>query len=198
MKYFKTKLVKRVLFKIKYFISEMQISPIVKGLAILFILANSFGCKKTIGPFSDVPNLTYTGHNSIVGPDGSDSIIEISFDFTDGDGDIGLDVNDTLPPFNLGSQYFFNLFISVDEIVDGVKKPILDPILLDEVQFNSRIPVITPKGDDKAIDGTFTADINTDFAPGNSSDSVIFEIFIYDKALNKSNVITTPIIHIKR
>ena len=198
MKYFQTKLVKRVLFQIKYFIPEMHISKTLKGIAILLILWNSYGCKKTIGPFSPVPSLNYVNHTVFVGPNGNDSIITLNLSFTDGDGDIGLDKNDTLPPFNLGSEYFFNLHVYVKEIVDGKKQFIIDPILQDEVVFHSRIPVITPKGKEKAIDGTISADINTDFAPGNTSDSVVFELYIYDKALNKSNVVETPVISIKR
>ena len=44
---------------------------------------------------------------------------KIVFSFTDGDGDIGLDQNILTPPHEPGNFYYYNLYITYYELMDG-------------------------------------------------------------------------------
>lgn len=167
-------------------------------IAILFIFIYCSGCFIEIGPFPDKPAITYKGIQKIKGPDDKDSVIQITFGFTDGDGDVGLSDLDTFGQFGFDSFYYYNLLVDVKQQIDGKLEPILRAVTLDTLNFNSRIPIITPNGKEKAIDGEFTLKIYTDMNAQVQPDSVKFELFIYDRALNKSNVIETPVIFIDK
>ncbi len=198
MKYFKTQLVKRIIINRKNRISQGHKWSFALRIAILFIFIYCSGCSIEIGPFPDKPAITYKGIQKIKGPDDKDSVIQITFGFTDGDGDIGLGDFDTMGQFNVDSIYFYNLLVEVKQQVDGEFMPVIRKVDLDTHNFNSRIPVITPSGKEKAIDGEFTLKIDPDMKAQTQPDSVKFKLFIYDRALNKSNVIETPVIFIDK
>lgn len=166
--------------------------------AILFILIYCAGCKTEIGPFSTTPNLIYQGVQLLQGPDGKDSIIQIKLNFTDGDGDIGLGQYDTMPPYNFGSPYFYNSYVTLKHQVDGKMEYLIDPVNNDTVNFNSRIPIITPSGDNKNIDGEITLTVSANFPVTEKPDSIQLSIYIYDRALHKSNTINTPVFKLNR
>lgn len=101
--------------------------------------------------------------------------------FTDGDGDIGLTQNDTVAPNN------YNCFITYFEKQKGiwVKKQL-------PFDFNYRIPVINTSSKKKTIKGEIKIAIKPYYYdPFSKYDTIKYEIYIVDKALNKSNVITT-------
>ncbi len=148
------------------------------------------GCLKP-EQFPDAPQIQYqnflrvfdTGQYAIRGI--------LSFSYTDGNGDIGLNSDDTLPPYNRNGNYYYNLVISYFEKQNGSFVQVnLEP------PFSARIPVLTPEDPNKAIKGVIidTLPLN----PKPVYDTIRFEIFIYDRALNKSNVITTPDIILKK
>lgn len=166
------------------------------GSAILFILIYCTSCKTEIGPFPVEPKLDYQGIQKITTEEGKDSIIQIKMNFTDGDGDIGLGDYDTMPPFNFGSEYFYNAYISVKKQENGKLDYLIDPVNQDTINFNNRIPIITPSGDNKNIDGEITLNIRANFPVTQVPDSIQFTIFIYDRALHKSNEIQTPVFFI--
>ncbi|MCC6252278.1 MAG: hypothetical protein IT238_07455 [Bacteroidia bacterium] len=102
--------------------------------------------------------------------------------FIDGDGDIGLTQNDTIPPNN------YNLFITYIEKQKGqwVYREL-------PADFNYRIPVINSSGKKKKIQGVIKVAIQPYYYdPFSSYDTIKYEIYITDKALNKSNIISTP------
>ena len=109
----------------------------------------------------------------------------LKFSYTDGDGDIGLEESDSLPPYD------FNLFIDYFEYRNGIfiKVEDLDPPL------HARIPMLTPKGRHKAIKGEIEDLIDLNYF--SDIDTVKYQIYIMDRALHKSNVIETPPIYIK-
>ncbi len=116
-------------------------------------------------------------------------ILKISF--TDGDGDIGLAQGDTTAPFE--GEYYYNFFIKYFERQNGVFKEIVLSF-----PHNARIPVISPKGEDKAIKGEII--IENVFIKNSSSnyDTIRFQAYIVDRALHHSNTITTPDIIVKK
>ena len=115
----------------------------------------------------------------------------LSFDFQDGNGDIGLNPGDTFPPFNRDGDYYYNLVIRYFEKQDSIYvEVVLDP------PFSARIPVLNPDYPGKAIKGFVSDTLAMDPAP--AFDTVRFEFFIYDRVLNKSNVLTTTDIPLRK
>lgn len=114
-------------------------------------------------------------------------VLKISF--KDGDGDIGLYQTDTAAPYD------FNLFIKYFEIQnkDTVEIFLVDPISGDTSTFNARIPILTPKGSDKSIKGEIE-DTLFIYDPTSAYDTIMFEVYLMDRALHKSNVVQTPLI----
>jgi hypothetical protein len=124
--------------------------------------------------------------------DSNDSI-GVVIRFTDGDGDIGFTQGDTLPPFNRDTSaynyYYYNLHFYTYHFVDTswVLFEFEDP-------YNDgsyRIKDITPKGQDKSLNGTIQAGIRLSPA---MPDSIFYEIELVDRALHISNRVQTPVI----
>jgi len=124
------------------------------------------------------PQLTYLDHTvtdslDILGNPASHFIL-ITFEFTDGDGNIG-------EPENSKTK---NLFVSEYGILNGVKQT--------PVESQYRLPDVTPDGQNKSLKGEVDVDIVL-FA-NYPHDSVQYEIYISDRSNNESNIISTPII----
>lgn len=143
--------------------------------------------------FSETPELTLSDIQQYQ-LNGKDSAVVIDIAYKDGDGDIGLEPSDTLPPFQFKSEYFYNLHIYPYEVVDGVKKPLLVPSSTDTINFNDRIKTLTPTGKNKAIFGNLKLFINAKPYFSLSPDSMYYRIYIYDRKLHKSNIIETPVL----
>jgi hypothetical protein len=115
----------------------------------------------------------------------------LTISFKDGNGDIGLRTNQTGPPFDSGSIYYYNYIIDYYEKQHGKFVKIdLDP------SYNARIPYLTPTDANKAIKGIIVDTLFLDPMP--EYDTVKFKFFIYDRALHKSNVDSTPPIILRR
>lgn len=118
---------------------------------------------------------------------GRDSVCQITISYTDGDGDIGLDSTQIEEP------YKYNYFIKFNQLIDGKLVDVFPPPPNDTLNFNARIPILTPNGRNKNIKGDITMTIELYFARQFLlSDTIAFEIYIQDRALNKSNVVDTP------
>jgi len=154
------------------------------------ILVLLFSCKADAPLFSDIPNLTLDKVEQFQ-RDGKDSSVVITLNYTDGDGDIGLEETDTFPPFNFGSAYFHNLLIQVYRIENGVKIPIIIPSTTDTLNFNDRIKNLTPTGKIKSISGQIKINLNAKPYPGILPDSMSYKVQIIDRKLNKSNAVET-------
>lgn len=141
--------------------------------------------------FSDIPEISARGFITLF--DTGQFAVKgiLAFDFQDGDGDIGLNPGDTFSPYNRGGDYYYNLVIRYFEKRDSVyAEVVLDP------PFSARIPVLNPDYPGKAIKG-FLADTLT-MDPSPAYDTIRLEYYIYDRALNKSNVLTTPDIPLRK
>ena len=146
--------------------------------------------KKEEYPF--VTHIEYVDFTKIQNSLGIDEKGILKISFTDGDGDIGLAPGDTFGPFSRDSAYYYNFFIKYFEKQKGIIKEI-------ELPFpnNSRIPFLTPSGKNKALKGDIeiTLFINN---PLTTYDTILFQAYIVDRALHKSNVISTPEIKVKK
>jgi hypothetical protein len=109
------------------------------------------------------------------------------FEFTDGDGDIGLRKEDTLPPYDA------NLFLKYYEQREGVFVEI-EPL----IPFKYRIPDISRKGKIKTLEGEIMVRINYYYDFASPYDTIKYSAYIVDRALNKSNVIETDPIIVKK
>jgi hypothetical protein len=115
-------------------------------------------------------------------------------DFTDGDGDLGLTEADSLPPFQDSGRYYFNVYADYFEKINGefTQLTVNYPFPFgDTIHYNARLPLLTPEGKEKAIKGTIEYDIAMNTGP-KYSDVVKFRVYLYDRALHKSNEIETP------
>lgn len=135
----------------------------------------------------EYPIVPYLDFQDFVFLAGEDSVVnkgQLIFYFTDGDGDIGLDENDTLPPYD------FNLFIDYYERQDGNWTQLVLSQTGDTINFNGRIPVLTPGGKNKSISGTieYTLDLNI----FSEYDTFRYEAYLIDRALHESNRVITP------
>lgn len=101
--------------------------------------------------------------------------------FKDGDGDIGLRANDTIPPYD------YNLFINYYELQNGDSVRI---VITDSNEFNARVPILTPPGSNKSISGTIE-DTLFMYNFQSTFDTIMFDACLVDRQLHKSNVVNT-------
>lgn len=111
---------------------------------------------------------------------------ELTISFTDGDGDIGLNQGDTLAPYNPGSLWYHNFFVDYYKKVNGEWQ-----LQVFTLPLYYRIPVITPTGQNKALEGDITVQISPQVLPQVPGDTVRFSVRIADRALNESNTVYT-------
>ncbi|MEI7663969.1 MAG: hypothetical protein WCK34_17315 [Bacteroidota bacterium] len=145
--------------------------------------------KKEVLP--DIPEIAFQSFVTVfdTGKVATKGYLTISF--KDGNGDIGLKPEETQPPFDSGSIYYYNYVIDYYEKQNGkfVK-------LNFTVPFSARIPYLTPDDPSKAIKGIIVDTLGLNPKPAH--DTIKFKFFIYDRALHKSNTDSTPPIILRR
>ena len=114
----------------------------------------------------------------------------IIISFTDGDGDIGLTQGDTTGDFNSKSKYYYNFYIRyLYKAADGSFKAYVPTPGADTLDFKYRIPkLLTGQQQKKALSGDIKVKL---YAPFAVHDTIQYDIYIYDKALHKSNTVNT-------
>ena len=121
----------------------------------------------------------------------TDSAI-VSFNFTDGDGDIGLNDEELQSPYDSSSYYHYNLYLDYYEKddVNGWQRG--KDLAGEDISFTYRIERIKVKGKQKGIKGKMEVTLNTYRNPFSSqNDTIKFAIKLIDRALNESNIIET-------
>ena len=139
------------------------------------------GCLKSneYPPEPAIEFLSYTYTDSIDDLGNPAHLGLLTVSFTDGDGDMGLAQSDTAAPFD------YNLYVNRVGIKGGMEQA--------PVELKFRIPYITPKGQIKTLTGEM--DVELDVIPVQVSyDTLFYELYLLDRALNKSNTITTGFI----
>jgi hypothetical protein len=134
-------------------------------------------CLKT-EEFPPEPMLVFKSYDQAAEP------ARLTVSFTDGDGDIGLDQGDTLAPFNPGSPWYHNFFVDYYKMENGtwVQQVFTLPLYY-------RIPVITPTGQNRSLQGDISVDIAQQVLPQLPGDTVRFGVHIADRALHVSNTV---------
>lgn len=158
----------------------------------ILVVATVISCMR-IKEFPPEPSISYLTFEKMLNT--TDSVFDrgvLKFEYTDGDGDIGLAKWDTLPPFNPGSPYYYNLIIDYYEVRNGVETEVpltffnAETQTVDTVYLSARIPLLTPKGSNKALTGeiydtVFIYNYYTNF------DTLFLKFKIVDRALHESN-----------
>jgi hypothetical protein len=116
----------------------------------------------------------------------------VSFGFTDGDGDIGLDDSELDPPYDSSSVYYYNLYLDYYEKDDANGWQQGTDLNGNPISFQYRIQRIEVKGKQRGMKGTIDVALNDFQNPfSDQSDTIKFTIKLIDRALNESNVIET-------
>jgi hypothetical protein len=147
----------------------------IKGIIIVTI-AIIASCKKP-DSYSDVPAITFKSIFVEKNQAGKDSTAHLIISFTDGDGDLGTEMNE-------GPNNF---------IVTPYRKEqgnwIIDTSL-SVSSMSGHLPYLTQTGSNKALKGDVDHDI--DLPLGFAHDTLQYQIYIVDRSLNHSNTIVTP------
>ena len=160
--------------------------PFVKILILIItVLLSGLSCQK-IESLPEIPSISFKSFilidtTDVLGNEGK--IGELTFDFEDGDGDIGLTQPDSLSVDSSNFNLFFTLFSKTDgEFIEVSENDLETPL-------NYRIPYIKKEGQNKALKGEIQIDfIYLLF----EYDTIKYSFFIVDRALHKSNIETTP------
>ena len=147
-------------------------------------------CNKTPN-YPIEPTIQYTNFKKI--PQGiKDNKGVLTISFQDGDGDMGLRQQDTVAPYNIVGDYYYNFFVKYFEKQNGQYVAVPLPIT-----NNGRIPYIQRNGQRRVAEGDIDMElfINNPFS---TYDTIRYEVYIVDRALHASNTITTPDIIIKK
>ena len=166
-------------------------------LAVGFGLLALTACLKK-KPFSPIPQIDFKSFVKY----SSDSA-DFTCTFQDGDGDIGLQQKDTSGSYCKTCPYYYNMVLTYYyKKTDGIFSKYTyigaastsTMTVIDTLGFKYRIPDITPVGQNKAINGEIRVTIKP--APYYVDTHIMkvfrYEAYIYDRALNKSNVIVSP------
>ncbi|MFN5665296.1 MAG: hypothetical protein ACK461_08975 [Bacteroidota bacterium] len=175
------------------------IVKLYKFAAITAVLA--IGACKESEIYPNIPLIDFKNYALLLEPITKDTLIKVTIGYKDGDGDIGLNPEDTFPPFNYipdtfnknTNPYFDNFHVEYLERKNGVWEPLVNPESKDTITFSARIENITPEGKFKAIRGTMEAEFFLPFY-NERSDTILINVWIYDRALHKSNVVQSPVI----
>ena len=173
-------------------------------IGLLFLALAAFSCQKPV-EYPIEPHIAYEGFTYLFNADSTFSGEGIvSFSYTDGDGDLGLDDSDTLPPFGFHDAHYYNMEVDYLKCVNGefVVTPLLSPhvptsptdtVLWDTITFNARFHRLRDNDDPKAISGMmdYRLMVKNPFSP---NDTIKFAIRILDRALHVSNTIQTDAI----
>jgi hypothetical protein len=168
----------------------MKLYTKISLILLIPLFAGLTGCIKE-EQYPLEPKIEYGGFATYRDISKKDSVGAITISYTDGDGNIGLYSSDTVEP------YKYNFYL---KFMQYINKQLVEVKPVDtSVTFNARIPFLTPNGRNKNIKGNITMYLELYFARQLlKSDTIAFEIYIKDRALNKSNVVETPLLIIKK
>jgi hypothetical protein len=160
------------------------------GILILLVLPLCvlfFSCQdENIVP--GVPILSFESYDLVRTDSGDrDSLLIITLNYEDSDGDLGLTDADTTAPYDTG-RYRFNLWVDIVDMSTGTPEPIYIVGTTRLRNFDKRLPDLTPTGKDKFIRGNFKVTYTVNQL-AIYPDVIRVEAQLLDRALNKSEVV---------
>lgn len=167
----------------------MKLYTKISLFLLILLFGGLTGCVKE-EQYPVIPEIGFQSYATYTSIDGKDSLGLITISYKDGDGNIGLYPSDTVEPLK------YNFYLKFLQQIDGQMVEVR-PVDTN-VNFNARIPLLTPNGRNKNIKGEITMTLELYFASQIlKSDIIAFEIYIKDRSQNKSNVVTSPSFKIK-
>ena len=156
---------------------------IIKHTVITLLILLSMGSCLKIEQLSSIPYIKYNNFTIFDSLDilGNQSKAgRLNFYFEDGDGNFGLKEP-------TGYSDSTNLFFTIYRKTGGVMVPVAknDPLYLSPY----RIPYMDRQGQNKILRGTISVTILYPFY--SPTDTIKYDFFVKDRALNKSNVAST-------
>lgn len=115
------------------------------------------------------------------------------FEYIDGDGNIGMEDeedylgNDT----NITAVVYVDYFEKRNGEFTRIPRSIGSE---DSLEYRYRIPILTPEGENKSIRGEIQIKVDAYMLPRDTLKEIKYSLFLYDRDLNKSNVIESPVI----
>lgn len=164
----------------------MKLSTKITVIGLLFTLSSLTACFKSekypLEPIISNPVVTVFNDSA-----------RVSFDFTDGDADLGLPPGDTTGVFAPDSFFYYNIYLEYFEKDDNLGWVPGKDLAGEDVVFSYRIKPIEVSDNTKGIKGTIDVMVEpTYYNPLSSqSDTIKFKIILIDRALNISNSIET-------
>lgn len=165
-----------------------------KFLAYLLLGALIVSCGPPELEYPIEPELTFKEYEFFREVDDfgvSNDVYELTFEYVDGDGDIGID--DDEPSLGGSEDIKHVLFVDYLEKQKNDEFKAVSCVLGTDPQTKKwRLPIITPVGNNKAIRGEMKVKVNPCVTPRDTIKILKFSMYIYDRALHKSNVIESP------
>ena len=161
----------------------MRKNHITALMTLLFLVS----CEEIVPEYPDEPVVDYQGFGLYISVDqlGNKTLVgRLTFDFTDGDGNIGLSpLTDNTDP-NLPDTVKYNFFLQLYDLqgYEYVKVPESEGGIL-----KYRIPRL----DKQPTSGTMDLDISY---PLIVHDTVFYTFYIFDRDYNRSNTDTTEVV----
>ena len=167
----------------------MKLYTKISLFLLILLFGGLTGCVKE-EQYPVIPEIGFQSYATYTSIDGKDSLGLVTISYKDGDGNIGLYPTDTVEPLK------YNFYLKFLQQIDGQMVEVIP--VNPAVNFNARIPILTPNGRNKNIKGEITMTLELYFASQIlKSDVIAFEIYIKDRGQNKSNVVTSPSFKIK-
>jgi hypothetical protein len=149
----------------------------LKSVVFIFlfggIIVSSSSCKKDES-FAVTPDIAFVSLVKYTSVSNNDSL-ELIFDFTDGDGDLGS------PESNTSAR---DIFVTLFELQNGV---FVEANLAAPLEY--RMPFLEPSGNNSSLKGS--VNISIDYNILQVNDTIRYELFIKDRAGHQSNTITS-------
>ena len=119
---------------------------------------------------------------------------QLEFDFTDGDGDIGLEKDNFEPPFDSSSYYHYNIYVAYYKKTPNGWERGVNP-LGDSIVFGFRIEPVLTGNKQRSLKGSIEVNMEDWYNPVSPyNDTIKYEFQLIDRALNESNWGETPAI----
>ena len=156
-------------------------------VAILFLLLPVISCNQIDPVYPDEPVIDYQGFSLFIAVDqlGNKNLIgQLTFDFTDGDGNLGLLPLVDTSDLNMPDTVKFNFFLQLYDLQGFEYVMIPDE---DGGVLKYRIPYL----DKQPLKGTMDLEISY---PIIKHDTIFYTFYIFDRDYNRSNTDTTDVI----
>ena len=158
-----------------------------RSASIVILLLLSFSCQQIDPVYPDEPVISYQSFGLYITTDqlGNKNLNgRLSFEFTDGDGNLGLAPLVDTSDLSLPDTVKFNFFLQLYDLQDFEYVEIPDE---DGGVLKYRIPYL----DKQPLKGTIDLDISY---PVILYDTIFYTFYIYDRDFNRSNTDTTDVI----